>query len=86
MCRVSRVKGDVGHGSLAARRAICRRGSTLQAGDWCCVLVDGSTLLLGRHAGLRRSSYAGFCVHGLWLLWLFVLVGLLGIGIVLVDG
>lgn len=55
MRRVSRLESDVGHGTLSACRAICRCRSTVQVRDWCGVLVDGSALLLGRHARLGAS-------------------------------
>lgn len=58
MCRISRLKCNIGHGPLSACRAVGRRRPASQARNWRCVLVDSPALLLWRHTGL-------LCVAGL---------------------
>ena len=59
LCRVPRLKRDVRHSALPARRTIDWRGSTAKTRDGRHVLVHGTALLLRRHARLRVRS----CAH-----------------------
>jgi hypothetical protein len=58
---VPRLKRNIRHSALPARRAIDRRGSTAQTRDGRYVLIHGAALLLRGHAGLRLRG----CAH-LW--------------------
>lgn len=50
LCSVANLIGNVGHCTLSASRAVSRSRRSVERGNGRGILVDGSTLLLGRHA------------------------------------
>jgi hypothetical protein len=54
---VTRLVRNTGHGALTASRAVGRRRSSVERGNGCSILVEGSGLLLWGHSRARVDGW-----------------------------